>query len=67
MDEIVDKLDAAGLIPEERQEEFPVTAGRNPGYTPFEYVTFTDEEVHHDLTVQVRAPGSPLRAGSIIL
>ena len=66
MDEILDQLDAAGLIPEERHEEFPVTAGRNPGYTPFEYVTFTDEEVHHDLSVQVRALGSPLRPAPLL-
>ena len=36
-------------------------AGREPGYTPFEYITFTDEEINHSLCIQVGRPGSRVR------
>ncbi|BDA47792.1 hypothetical protein COCOBI_11-0490 [Coccomyxa sp. Obi] len=44
--------------PRWREEDFPLDGGRNPGYTPFEYITFTDELIQHTLTVQVDAPVS---------
>ncbi len=39
--------------PRWRKEDFPVTGGRNRGYTPFEYITFTDELIEHTLSIQV--------------
>ncbi|CAL8469745.1 g9287 [Coccomyxa elongata] len=45
-------------LPRWRTEDFPLDGGRNPGYTPFEYITFTDELIQHTLTVQVDAPVS---------
>ncbi|EIE18215.1 hypothetical protein COCSUDRAFT_60416 [Coccomyxa subellipsoidea C-169] len=44
--------------PRLRKEDFPVTGGRNRGYTPFEYITFTDELIEHTLSIQVDAPVS---------
>lgn len=43
-------------LPRWREEDFPLDGGRNPGYTPFEYITFTDELIQHTLTVQVLTP-----------
>lgn len=43
-------------LPQWREEDFPLDGGRNPGYTPFEYITFTDELIQHTLTVQVLRP-----------
>lgn len=43
-------------LPRWRTEDFPLDGGRNPGYTPFEYITFTDELIQHTLTVQVLRP-----------
>lgn len=40
--------------PRFRTEEFPLDGGRNRGYTPFEYITFTDELIEHTLSIQVR-------------
>ena len=34
----------------------PVWAGRRGGYTPFEYVDFTDEDVLHEVQLRVRKP-----------
>lgn len=34
----------------------PVWAGRRGGYTPFEYVDFTEEDVLHEVQVRVRRP-----------
>ena len=36
----------------------PVWAGRRGGYTPFEFVDFTDEDVLHEVQVRVRKPRS---------
>lgn len=34
----------------------PIWAGRRGGYTPFEFVSFSDDDVLHDITVTVAAP-----------
>lgn len=41
-------------LPETYSEEFPVMAGRRAGYTPFEYILFTEKQIDHDITMQVR-------------
>jgi hypothetical protein len=41
---------------EEEQLSAPVWAGRRGGYTPFEYVDFTDEDVLHEVQVTVDKP-----------
>ncbi len=45
---------------DERQDlsSAPVWAGRRGGYTPFEYVDFTDEDVLHEVQVRVSKPRS---------
>jgi hypothetical protein len=51
-DAVVDAV--ADLLPETRCEEFDPMAGRGRGYTPFEYIDFSDTRIEHDVTVQVR-------------
>lgn len=40
-------------LSEWRTERFPLDGGRNRGYTPFEYITWTDELIEHTLSIQV--------------
>ena len=47
------KMEAEGLLPEEREETVPAQYVARPGCTPFEYVDFTDEVIEHDIDILV--------------